>query len=136
MQIHEKLKAIRICRNWTQEDLAEKLGWAVNTYAKMERGESDIKLEKLKQIAEVVGADVSELLNASDKTVFNFAENCTQNNLAPNNLAHCTILLSESQCAHELDKAHLIIEQRDKEIVWLKEEKERLKEMIELLKAK
>lgn len=130
MQVHEKLKAIRLCKSWTQEDLAEKLGWAVNTYAKMERGESDIKLEKLKQIADAVGIDVTELLNASERTVFNFAENCRQSNLAH------TILLSESQCAHELDKAHLIIEQRDKEIAWLKEERERLKEMIELLKAK
>ncbi len=129
MQIHEKLKAMRLCKGWTQEELAERLGWAVNTYAKIERGESAIKLDKLKQVAEIMGIDVSDLLTFSEKTVFNFAENCAQSNLA-----HCTILLSESQCAHELDKAHLIIEQRDKEIAWLKEETSRLKEMIELLK--
>ena len=128
MQIHEKLKTMRLCKNWTQEDLAEKLGWAVNTYAKIERGESDVKLDKLKQITDVIGVDLSELLNVSDRTVFNFAENCTQGNQAH------TILLSESQCAHELDKARLMIAQKDKEISWLKEEGERLKEIIALLK--
>lgn len=128
MQIHEKLKTMRLCKSWTQEDLAERLGWAVNTYAKIERGESDIKLDKLKQIADTIGVDVTELLNTSERTVFNFAENCGQSNLAH------TILLSESQCAHELDKARLIIAQKDKEITWLKQEGERLNEIIALLK--
>ena len=91
MQIHEKLKTMRPCKSWTQEDLAERLGWAVNTYAKIERGESDIKLDKLKQIADAIGVDVSELLNTNERTVFNFAENCTQGNLMR------PILLSESQ---------------------------------------
>lgn len=107
MQIHEKLKTIRLCKNWTQEELADKLGWGVNTYAKMERGESDIN--------------------------FNFAENCAQSN---QELAHCTILLSESQCAHELDKTRLIVAQKDREIAWLKEECERLKEINALLRKK
>ena len=128
MQIHEKLKTMRLCKNWTQEDLADKLGWSVGTYAKIERGDSDVKLDKLKQITDVIGVDLTELLNVNDRTVFNFAENFGQNNLAH------TILLSESQCAHELDKARLLIAQKDKEINWLKEEGERLKEIIALLK--
>jgi len=123
-----------MCKGWTQEALAEKLGWGVNTYAKIERGESDVKLDKLKQIAEAIGIDVSELLDLSEKTVFNFAENCTSS-LAQNSLAHCTILLSESQCAHELEKARLVTAHRDKEIEWLKEENGRLKEMVALLSS-
>ncbi|MGB4334414.1 MAG: helix-turn-helix transcriptional regulator [Chromatiaceae bacterium] len=122
---------MRICKGWTQEELAEKLGWAVNTYAKIERGESGVKLDKLKQIAEAIGVDVSELVNLNERTVFNFAENCTSS-LAQNSLANCTILLSESQCVHELETARLVIVQRDKEIEWLKEESARLKEIIAL----
>ena len=66
-----------------------------------------------------------------DKAVYNFAENSRQSNL----LAH-TILLSEALCAHELDKAHLIIDNKDKEIAWLNKEVERLQEIIALLKQK
>ncbi len=128
MQVHEKLKVMRLCKGWTQEDLAEKLGWSVNTYAKIERGEADVKLDKLKQIADAIGVEPTELLNSGERTVFNFAENC-----AHSNLAHCTILLSESQCAHELEKTKLIIAQKDQVIGWLKEENQNLKKIIALM---
>lgn len=128
MQVHERLKTIRLLRSWTQEELADKLGWAVNTYAKIERGESDLKLDKLQQIADVIGVELTELLNVNDRTIFNFAENHSHNNFAH------TILLSESQCAHELEKAQLVIAQKEKEIDWLREENGRLKEIIALLR--
>lgn len=128
MQIHEKLRVMRQCKNWTQEEFAEKLGWAVNSYAKIERGEADIKLDKLKKIAEVIGCDVQDLIDSQEKSVLNFAENCHYN------LPQGTVLLTETQCVHELEKSKLIIEHQDKEILWLKEEINRLKEMIELLK--
>lgn len=128
MQIHEKLRVLRQCRNWTQEDMAERLGWAVNTYAKIERGESDLKMEKLKQAAEALGVELNDLLTPSDSTIFNFAENYGQNNLAH------TILLSESQCAHELEKARILLAQKDQEIAWLREKTAHLEEIVALLK--
>lgn len=128
MQIHEKLKIMRQCKKWTQEEMAEKLGWAVNSYAKVERGEADVKLDKLKKIAEVVGVDVQELVDANEKMIFNFAENCTHGN------AHCTIVLTETQCAHELEKSRLIIEQKNKEIELLNQQIKQLKEIIELMR--
>jgi transcriptional regulator with XRE-family HTH domain len=133
MRVHEKLRTLRSCRNWTQEEIAEKLGWAVNTYAKIERGEADVKLEKLKQIADVMGVDVTELLNGDDKTIINVAEHCPYANLTQGSLSNCTILLSESQCAHQLDKLTLILDHKEREIGWLKEENLRLKEIIALL---
>jgi transcriptional regulator with XRE-family HTH domain len=135
MQVHEKLRVMRLCKGWTQEELADRLGWALNTYAKIERGESDVKLDKWKQIAEAIGVDVSELLSLNERAVFNFAEHCSsQTNMAPGNIAHYTILLSESACVHELEKARLVIAHREKEIEWLKMEIERLKETITVAK--
>jgi transcriptional regulator with XRE-family HTH domain len=130
MQINEKLKLMRQQKGWSQEKLAEKLEWAVNSYRKIERGEAGIKLDKIKQIAAVMGVNVEELVNSDDKTVLNFAENCTQSNLA-----HCTIYLTETQCAHELERAHLVIEQKIKEIDYLKSENALLKEVIALMKT-
>lgn len=127
MQTHEKLKIMRQYKGWTQEEIAEKLDWAVNSYAKIERGEAGIKLEKLKKIAAVMGVDVEELINSDDKTVFNFAENCHhgQQNI---------ILLTETQCIHELEKARLIIAQQAKEIELLNKQVEQLQEINALLK--
>lgn len=132
MRIHEKIRVMRQCKGWTQEEMAEKLGWAVNSYAKIERGESDIKLDKLKKISEVLDIDIQQLIDSNKKTILNFAENCC--NSATSLVAQGYILLSEAQCVHELEKAHLIIEQKNKEINWLHTEIARLNEIIQLLK--
>jgi transcriptional regulator with XRE-family HTH domain len=124
MQTHEKLKLMRQHKNLTQEKLAEKLDWAVNSYRKIEQGKADIKLEKLQQIANVMGINVEELMNSDDKTVFNFAENCNQGNLSG------YIVLTETQCAHELEKAHLQLEMKDKELTMKDREIENLKVQI------
>lgn len=127
MQIHEKLKRIRLCKNWSQEEMAEKLGYSVNGYAKIERGETAIKAEKLNEIAEILGVELQQLLNLNDKNIFNIIDvssNSPQNN----------IYLTETQCVHELEKAHLLLRERDKEIGYLKQEIEHIKELLALLK--
>jgi transcriptional regulator with XRE-family HTH domain len=129
MQIYEKLKVMRQCKDWTQEELAEKLGLAVNTYAKIEQGKATIKLDQLKKIAQIMGVDVQELIDTNEKTVFNYAEKCNQSN------QHCNIVLTETQCAHELEKAHLIIEQKEKELNFKNEEITLLKQQVEDLRA-
>ena len=125
MQIGEKLKVMRQCKDWTQEELAEKLGLAVNTYAKIEQGKATIKLDKLEKVAQIMGVDVQELIDTNEKTVLNFAENCN-----PNHLSQGYILLTETQCVHELEKAILSIEQKDKELELLRQQNADLREMI------
>ena len=104
--------------------MAEKLSMSTTGYAKIERGETKLQSPRLDKIAEALGMELSDLLNFDTKNVFNFAENCNRINLAQGN-----ILLTETQCAHELEKAHLMIEQQNKEITYLKE-------IIELMKHK
>lgn len=129
MQIYEKLKVMRMLKGWSQEKLAEKLGYSLNAYARIERGETDINLRKLERIIKTMGVDLQQLLGLDERNVFNLAENCNSPNLA-----QCNILLTETQRAHELEKARLLLQERDKEINYLKEENKQLKEFIELLK--
>lgn len=91
-------------------------------------------MEKLQQISELMGVSMEDLVNSDDKTVFNFAENCNQNHYFQSPLANCTIFLTEAQCAHELAKAHLIIEQKTKEIELLNKQIVQLQEINALLK--
>ncbi|MEK7991115.1 MAG: helix-turn-helix transcriptional regulator [Thiotrichaceae bacterium] len=123
MQTHEKLKVMRLCKNWSQEDMAEKLGYSINGYAKIERGETDIKIEKLSKIAEVLGVDVQQLLDLNEKNIFNIIENIE--NFSSSQYGN--VFLTETKCIHELEKTRLLLQERDKEITYLKE-------MIELLK--
>lgn len=133
MRTHEKLRVMRALKGWSQEIMAEKLGYSANGYAKIERGETQIKTEKLEEMAKSIGVDFQQLLDLNEKNVFNIIDHFSSQ--------HGNIYLTETQCAHELEKAHLIIEQKDKEINYLKrenkhfeEENTRLKEMIELMK--
>jgi transcriptional regulator with XRE-family HTH domain len=124
MQLGEKITLMRTLKGLTQEEMAEKLSMSTTGYAKIERGETKLQNPRLEKIADVLGMELSDLLNFDTKNVFNFAENWTHSNLV-----NSTIYLTETQCAHELEKAHLMIEQQNKEIVYLKE-------IIELMKHK
>jgi hypothetical protein len=75
--------------------------------------------------------NVDDLINCSEKTVFNYAEN----NVNHNNNEHCIVVLSETQCVHELEKTQLLLKERDKEIEHLKKQILQQEEIIQLLKC-
>jgi len=132
MKINERLKIIRKFKGYSQEEMAEKLGYSLSGYAKIEHGKTNLNFSKLERIAELMGVDLQKLLGINEGNMFNVAENCTHDNHG--NLVHCTIL-SESQSAHELEKSHLLLQERDKEIENLKQQIEQLKEINMLLKS-
>ena len=128
MPVHEQLKAVRIFKGWSQEKMAEKLGYSKNGYAKIERGETGVNLAKIERMAKLLDVDFQELAGMKKGNVFNLIENCTH--------AHgnrYNIVLSETECAHELEKAHLLLGERDKQISHLQAENAQLKKIIELL---
>jgi len=129
MEVHEKIRFIRLFKGWSQEEMAEKLQMALNGYAKIEQGKVDINLSRLKQISETLGVELAQLVGLNEKNVFNFIENFafifhndSMLQQQPNNS-----MADQTTCKHELEKAYLIIEQKEKEIVYLKE-------IIELIK--
>ncbi len=63
MQVNEKVRMMREMNNWTQEYVAEKLHMSLTSYAKLERGESKLYLDKLEKIAEVFQIDLIDLLS-------------------------------------------------------------------------
>ncbi len=116
MEVYENMKFIRQFKKWSQEEMAEKLDMSLNGYAKIEQGKVDINLSRLKQIAEIFGVKLEQLVGLNDKNVFNFIENHNQHNT-----------FEQTIYKHELEKANLILEQKDKENAYLKD-------IIELLK--
>lgn len=62
MSVNEKIRTIRETRNWSQEDMAQKMNMSKNGYAKIERGETKLNLHKLEQIANIFNIDVLELI--------------------------------------------------------------------------
>lgn len=119
MKTHEKIKFIRRSKDWTQEDMAKKIPMSIKGYAKIEQGKVDIPSSRLKKIAEALGIELEQLVDSREKSVINFIENFY--NSVNNGI------VEQHNCKHELEKAHLIIEQKDKEIAYLKQ-------IIELIK--
>ena len=58
MEVHDKIRVMREINQWSQEEMAEKLSMSPNGYAKIERGQSSINLDKLQQIANVFNIDM------------------------------------------------------------------------------
>ena len=126
MSVHEKIRLIRETKGLTQEQVAEKLKISVNAYGDIERGNNDVKLSRLKQIAEFFEIKLSDLFELTEKGTLNiYFSGCEQNE---NNKLYI------GASAIEFEKQQLIIELKDKEIAMQQREIENLKEIIALLK--
>jgi transcriptional regulator with XRE-family HTH domain len=81
MQVGKKIKQLRELRNFTKNDLADALNMSLSGYSKIERDETDISLQRLSKIAEILETDVSAILNFDSKQVFNQLNNKTANGI-------------------------------------------------------
>lgn len=79
MQIGNKIKKIRELKNYTQEYMAQSLNLSVNGYGKIERDEVDITLNRLHDIAKILGIDVFQILDFDEKKIFNITHNHNNN---------------------------------------------------------
>ncbi|XHN44415.1 hypothetical protein O1Q80_00481 [Lonepinella sp. MS14435] len=74
MKVNEKIRFLRENKNWSQEEMADKLGMSTNGYSKIERGETRLSLPKLEQIVQVLDMDIIELMSLGEKNVVLFSE--------------------------------------------------------------
>jgi len=129
MKLHEKIRFIRQLKGWSQEEVANQLEMSVNGYGSIERGETDVKLSRLEQIAQVFGMELLELFGLNEKNVFNLIGDHTQFHHFHHSLINSSSI-EPTDLKHELEKAHLINEQLQKEITYLKEEITYLRGMV------
>jgi len=105
------IRKFRELKDITREQMAADLGLSVSGYAKLERGEIDVTLSRLHDIAGILEIGVSQLLNFSSQNIFN---------------------ITTSQGVHGYDQGgHYYFQQKDdyreKYIAMLEQEIERLK---------
>ncbi|WP_386693529.1 helix-turn-helix domain-containing protein [Lonepinella sp. MS14435] len=126
MTPNQKIRLMREEHNWSQEEMAEKLNMSPSGYAKFERGETRLYLDKLEKIAHIFNIDLTELLNERNICVL-ISENSQQssNYYGDNN----AILLELEKLKVADEFKNQIIQQKDNEIA-------SLKEIIALLKNK
>lgn len=74
MVSNEKIRVLRKMNQLSQEEMAEKMNMSRSGYAKLERGESKLNFERLKQIADIFQVNLVELIAMANGTSFNFNE--------------------------------------------------------------
>jgi len=128
MKLHEKIKLMRTEKNWSQEQTAERLHMSLNAYGCIERGETNPNLKRLEQIAEIFGIELGKLV--SDNSILNIG-------MDNSNFSHWYSGSSSEQLIElqaELKKSHVLLQEREKEVGYLKQEIAHLREIIALLK--
>ncbi len=123
-KVNETIRNLREKNNWSQEDMASKLSMSTNGYAKLERGETRLYLNKLERIAEVFDIDVLELITPNDKNIVLISEHSS---LSSNYYAN-----SESADS-EIEKLKLIIAHKDELLKQQEKEIFALQKVITLL---
>ncbi|TFV09191.1 helix-turn-helix domain-containing protein [Muribacter muris] len=133
---------MREIRKWSQEEMAEKMNMSLNGYARIERGETKLSLEKLEQIANIFNMDALEFMQTANKGVYFMLNDSADNN-------NVTYYGSNELSAVEIEKLKLIIQNKDNLILFKDEllknkdnllvqkqnEIDALKEIITLLKV-
>ncbi len=66
------IRILREIKGYSQKYMATELDMSLSGYNKIERGESDISLSRLEQIAQVLKTDVSQILNLDKSLSFHF----------------------------------------------------------------
>lgn len=131
MKTNEKIRQLREARQWTQEEMANKLAMSTQGYAKIERGDTRSNLDRLEQISEVFGIDIVELLSFGENRQINFSNS---NNESSFNNAFFGGSLNNVEL--EIQRLQLIISHKDETIEALKRENQLLTEMNAILKNK
>jgi len=139
-QIAQKIKDVRIHKKIPRKKIATSLGMSVSNYGYIESGKNDVSVVCLAEIAEECDVPFLEvlpdyLLNLKDQTVLNIngIRNKDCQNYQINTLPS---KINEMMLKNELEKAQLLLKERDKEVNYLKEEVTRLKEMFDWIKSK
>lgn len=127
MKTYEKIKLIREQQNLTQEELAEKLFMSVSGYSKIERGESQINLQRLQQIADILQVALFDLMPDNNISINNNGDNSYNYQF---NIGTNQILQSE------IEKLNLIITHKNELLAQKITENELLKQLVESLKNK
>ncbi len=71
MSVGNKIKQLRELRNYTQQYMADRLNMSLTGYGKIERDSTDISLQRLNQIAEILETTIPQILNFDSNQVFN-----------------------------------------------------------------
>jgi transcriptional regulator with XRE-family HTH domain len=73
--VADNIKKLRELKSITRDKIASDLGMSVSNYSKIERGEIDLTISRVQEIADVIGVDFSQILSFDASQIFNISNN-------------------------------------------------------------
>lgn len=67
--VGKNIRSLRTQRNWSQEDVASRLGISIPAFSKIETGVTDVNLSRLEQIAKIFEVSVVHLLTLDNSII-------------------------------------------------------------------
>lgn len=135
--VRQKIRDIREDKKITQAAMAELLHMSEGDYAKIERGETEIKIDRLADIAQILGVEMVDLIPFGERTIILNNSNDNFSNSSNFNLA-----LGEPASQSEIIRLNDVIQaknelldSRDREIESLKQQIATLEKLIVALET-
>jgi transcriptional regulator with XRE-family HTH domain len=122
MKVNEKIRFFRKLNGWSQEEVAIKLNMSPNGYGNIERGDTDMPLSRLSQIAQLFGVEEADFFTATEKNIFNLiAIHNVDTQNSQNHHDAATHSPDYLQLKTDFEKQTFIIQQLEKENSYLKD---------------
>jgi len=77
LSIVQRVKKVRVEKNFTQDYLAKKLGLSQKAYSKIENSESKLNVDTLIKISEILDTPITNFLDESSRPIVNDYSNRT-----------------------------------------------------------
>jgi transcriptional regulator with XRE-family HTH domain len=75
INLADNIKKFRELKNITREKIAAELKMSLSNYSKIERGEIDLTISRIQEIANLLEVDISHILNFDATNIFNISNN-------------------------------------------------------------
>ncbi|TAF99140.1 MAG: XRE family transcriptional regulator [Cytophagia bacterium] len=121
IKIGKNIRKVRELRCLTQEELADKLGLSQNAYSKLERDETEMTLNKLLKIAELLNVNFLDLIGFDENKLF-FNQSSHDN--------------SNGVILNQINESSFLKEQYESRIVDMQKEINYLRNMLEKVLTK
>lgn len=135
-QLRQNIRDLREDKRLTQAAMPEKLGMSETGYAKIERGESGVKIDRLRQIAQVLEVNIVDLIPFGDDviTLSNSNDNFSNSNNFNLSLEPPALEAEILNLRNMIAMKNELLDGRDREIAALQQQIWALKELVSSLK--
>ena len=135
-QLRQNIRDLREDKRLTQAAMAEKLGMSETGYAKIERGESGVKIDRLRQIAQVLEVNIVDLIPFGDDviTLSNSNDNFSNSNNFNLSLEPPALEAEILNLRNMIAMKNELLDGRDREIAALQQQIWALEELVSSLK--